>query len=239
MIEPEPPLTRGERIGSALAGGVLTACGIVATFLGKGDIAPTSLIGIGTVFVLYSVNGRRVTRAKLGEYEVEFAREFRKNVAAALAERDPSTEGLAEAVLDIADPRHDPLAAMATAVVYERSVAETLGSLGVEVTRPGGRHDTGIDAVVRTAEDVLIGVQVKASSRPIGAEYVNHLFSAFLNSQFASGILVAKSGFTSSAQRAAPGLRVVLVKWDVDEGAEPLRNALSTAESYAHGRPKA
>ncbi|HEV2756880.1 MAG TPA: restriction endonuclease [Actinomycetota bacterium] len=237
MTASDSALTRRERWVSGLAGSSLIASGVVAIFMEKGDVGPASLVGIGSVFLILALNGRKISRARIGENEVEFARELRRQLATALADRDQTSEELAEVVLDFADPEVDPLASLASAVLYERRVLAALEALGVEVITGEGVVDKGVDAMVHTEAGPRLGVVIKATIRPLTAGVVNHSFRGFLETDARAGILVSRSGFSESARRAAPGLRIALATWDVHDGLEALADAVRTADDYARSNP--
>jgi len=125
--------------------------------------------------------------------------------------------------------------------VHPRKLEEIVGSVfkdfGYRTRVTAYSGDGGIDVYLDGADDVLIGVQVKRTKRPIEVEQINALTGALFVNDCAAGIFVATSRFRSGAQKVAAKARtrgVPVELWD----AARLYDALEIAQLQADFDPE-
>lgn len=125
--------------------------------------------------------------------------------------------------------------------VFEDVVGSVFSNLGYKVVVTGKTGDGGIDAIMQSPTDQVVGVQVKRYKDSIEAEQIRSFLGALVLGGFTKGVYVTTSKFRRGAHAAAAkaeetaGLPIEL--YDADRFLDALR--IAQKSSYRDYDPKA
>lgn len=223
----ELELSRRERVASGTIGIAMSLTGAVATFTGSSEVGTGALLGAGGIFLLMSTTGRPLISAKIGENEIRLARRLIRRVETKLESAPPDVRAeLAEAVLDVTPESWRPIARRAEGAAFEARLAKAIKRLAAKsVVEQEVRIEDGLIDLLIRRQDVTVGVELKYWSRPLDATVVRQTLERARRLGINKMLIVASSGFTSSAKHMQ-SMNVELLHWTGVEDDASLEAAL-------------
>ncbi|TDC78664.1 hypothetical protein [Actinomadura sp. 7K507] len=156
------PLKAWSRWLAGLLGFVLAGGGAVATFISKNQAGSVALLLLGGVFLIMAVTAAPVRGFRIGDNEFRLA-QLRGEALEDLADESPEVAERALDVLAQYDPGilSDPRAAPVYGKVYSQFALANMQLMFPQANIEEQVTDGGVDAIIRTEDNKLLGIQLK------------------------------------------------------------------------------
>lgn len=228
------PLHWFERAAVTTIGVSATGAGAYAIFVSSNQWGTAALIVSGAVMALIGVQGTPLIRFTNSSTTVELARKQRRlesEVKEAQAQGDVAkAAGLAEGAL-IAEPRL--MRPAYRGLVYEQNVNLALLKLGYHVSPQAG-YDAGYDLQVSDEDGHIVGVELKAYTRPVPAQVIRDLSYRYTGWAIPI-LLVTSTPLTSSAKVLLASANLDHVAWRDENDDAQLHAKLQDMFGRLHG----
>jgi len=206
--------------------------GGAAVFISSNSAGTGVLLAVGALFGFMGFTGTPISRARIGNLEVEAARVLRRGLRSPKPE---IKEEVAALVLDSALPPSNPIrreAEMVSAVAeYERHVFAAVSRVTDTPVTRSEVEDQRIDGTVEY-QGHRIGIELKYASRPGSVaiqQTINHalfVLGAGHGQDLDKIVIVSNRASTSDRVRVQQDPRLRLVVWESPSDDDALREAL-------------